>query len=308
MRIVPADIKWSEKAIKLLEDEMRVVLVEGLKYNPTTKKVAETGYATDLDLLVSYWYVRLVGKKTSSAGMQAIVEAKRNNLQGSFYLDSGVFTARKKGANITLDELIDFYHKHEETIDYVFNLDIGNDEEQLENARILKAAGVPVIPIFHGDMMYGTMDLDYISRMAEITPYIAVGLKLKGNLSFDYVDSIFEYIYKNNLWPLKVHALGTERFDFLSKYPFYSADSSTFASAYAFGRISFFDDRRLKIRNMHPKDEFAKAFKLDINSMKYIGNTGVSREERIYQNIMPRHEYQKFLTDLWAKKGIVWEK
>jgi len=296
MRIVLADVKWKDGVLKSLEKSK----------NTITPKKTLKNTKENLDILLSYWYTRISPKKLTNSNMDSIVEAKKSYLNSKFYVDSGVFTARKKGVIIPPSDLIKFYEIYRDVIDYMFTMDSGEKDQQLKNTITLKTAGLPIIGIWHGlNNPKGYMPYEYIDRILDHTDYIGVGYNPNGNI-FEYLDKFFNYIYKKNYWPLKVHALGIERLDILSKYPFYSADSSTFASAYAFGRISYFNKTKLQIKNLHPKDQFRKAFKFDINLIKYIGNTTDYRERRNFQNITPRFEYQKMLTDLWIKKGIDW--
>ncbi len=217
------------------------------------------------------------------------------------YLDSGVFTARKKGKSIDINALISYLKKHEENISCVFNLDIGSPAEQLKNYLIMKKKGCNVLPIWHG-----TMSLDMLLRFAEDSDYIAISESFieNGWKNSKVLDSFFNFLYKNNLWPMKVHALGIERPAILSKYPFYSADSSAFQKSYTFGLITNFDYKSIKA--FHPKENVPKALKINSLAQKMIGRTYEARDLRIANAVLQRERLQKYLTDLWTKKGIVW--
>ena len=219
------------------------------------------------------------------------------------YLDSGVFTARKKGKEINIHELIAYTRKNIENIQYVFNLDTGDEDNQVNNCRILKDAGLPVIGIWHGKKYgkaHGIMELDAIQRFLEITDYLAIGA-----IKEEYFEIFFEYLYKKNLWPLKVHGLGIERPAILKNYPFYSADSSGFQKSYTFGLISHFNYNT--IRAFHPTKNIERALKIDPMAQQMIGRTYEARDLRIANAILQREKLQKYLTDLWAKKGVTWE-
>ena len=220
------------------------------------------------------------------------------------YLDSGVFTARKKGKTISIKDLITYYKKNEDIIDWVFNLDEGDPENQLNNCKIMKKAGLNVIGIFHGKKSgkaHGIMNMEYLDRFAEVSNYVALG-----SLVPEYFDSVFEYIDKRNLWPLKIHALGTERLNLLDRYPFYSSDSSAFQKSYTYGLISE-NVEFTKLKAFHPKDNLPKALKIDALANKMIGRTYEARDLRIANAVLQREVIQKYLTNLWIKKGIVWD-
>ena len=163
------------------------------------------------------------------------------------YLDSGVYTARKKGKIIPMQKLVDFYKEFPDLISWVFSMDSGNEVEQLNNIINMANDGVPTIGIWHGpEHSVNTgcvMPFEYIDRIAEVTDYIALG-----NGGFKYLDAFFEYIYKRNLTNLKTHLLGYISPNVLTRYPFYSADSSTITLNAGFGRVTTYIDSKIKIK------------------------------------------------------------
>lgn len=218
------------------------------------------------------------------------------------YLDSGVFTARKKGEEINIKELISYTRKNEEYILYVFNIDSGPAEKQLQNYLTMKSAGCNVLPIWHN-----TMKLDMLLPFTDNNDYIAISESFmeKGWKSFDILDSFFEFLYKHNLKYVKVHALGLERADILTRYPFYSSDSSTFQKNYIFGQICNFNG--LSMRPFNPKDDLPKALKINSRAFEMIGRTYEARDLRIANAVLQRERLQIYLTDLWTKRGVIWQ-
>jgi len=124
-------------------------------------------------------------------------------------------------------------------------MDEGSHEQQLENARYMHAAGVPVIPIYHA-----SMPLDYIDRFAEFTDYIALGTIeagwfYAGIRAKKYMNNVFSYIHRRGLWPLKIHALGCESVPTLETFPFYSSDASSFVVEASRVENSTWDNKKI---------------------------------------------------------------
>lgn len=292
MKIVLADIWWDET--KLLETLRTTEL-----YND--KQETEI-----LPILISYWFLQWPKKnRINNPSLISIRNAKQLGIfKGELFVDSGVFTARKKGKRIDNNELISFYHENSDIVDYIFSNDEGTKEEQLANAKELHDAGLPVIPIYHP----GIMPWDYIDRFKEYSDFIALSAftMIDNWKTYSVMNDMFDYVHKTNQWPLKIHALGVERLEVLSRYPFYSADSSSFAQTYVYGKISVMNRKKLKIQAISV-DEYNKSLKADINNLKCMGFGADSRTERVYVNMRPRLDFQKMLTDIWTKKGINWE-
>ena len=269
-----------------------------------------------LDLLYSFWFEleKFKKTKTSTKNIDDIRSMKPKN--SKFYLDSGVFSARAKGIILPVDILIDFVLRQEGLIDFVFNMDNGSKEEQLENCRKMKQAGLPVIGIFHGDRIGSNMPLDYIDRFLEYTDYIGVGVKNTDiNVNMKYLDMIFDYVYKKNLWPVRFHLLGSETVKLLSKYPFYSSDASTIVQTYIMGKVSKWNKKNLKIEMLHPRNEPMTSAKHIIPLENYIEKhytklgqrQDLARYERVKISIPERFHLQRMITKLWEDRGIAWK-
>ena len=281
---------------------MKIVISD----NNTYTYCAGWDIKTKCPFLISYWY----GKQAS---IQRFLHSNTSLAQKSspLYLDSGVFSARKKGIILGVKGLIDFYHAHANKIDYVFSMDEGDMKNQLRNIAIMKSAGVPVIGIWHG-----TMPLDYLDRISEITDYIAISLFVLGNQQtfasqnpqrYNYFDMVFRHLYKRNIFPIKVHLLGTEQYNILARYPIFSADSTGIVSTYSFIKGARWNEKERKIKTFSLKKDKQKA--LQECGPEYVRlrqeNTK-GRVDRIRMAIKQRDKLQEFLTNLWKERGIVW--
>lgn len=282
---------------------MKVIIADN---NTTVLRKVLPAKEIDCPVLLSYWFFETVQNKMNFQGMMS------SNRE--MYLDSGVFSARKSDYTIPLSNLLRFYHQYSSVWNWVFSLDQGTLKEQYVNFRTQIKASVPTIGIYHA-----WMPIEMIDRFAEHTNYIAVSGYISGgfnkspDLVLAYLDRIFEYIHSRNLWPLKVHILGCELSELLTRYPFYSCDASTLSSAYRFGKLQKFDPIQGKIIGCRPKDNLQRALKIGGSSTINYIRSGTSKEEwserrktLIYQAAYARHEYQKYLTKYWENKGIIW--
>ena len=124
------------------------------------------------DILISYWYSR-TSKSTFDEMLNGCIRAKKKMI-----LDSGVFTARKRGITIPLQEYLDYCIRFKDKIEYFFNLDMGSTEEQISNFKTLVKNRVPTIGIVSNKMSF-----DEVRRFIDIYPYIGISYSAIGGTS-----------------------------------------------------------------------------------------------------------------------------
>lgn len=170
-------------------------------------------------------------------------------------LDSGAFSAWTKKTEINIDEYIQFYHEHKDYVDYIVNLDVipgewgrtATPEEAEEacekgfkNYYYMLENNIPhekLIHVFHmGD------DFSYLERMfEECTDYIGIspandkttGQKMKW-LEKVYGDYICD---KKGIPQIRTHGFGVTALNILIRFPWYSADSTSWTLTSRFGCI-----------------------------------------------------------------------
>lgn len=153
------------------------------------------------------------------------------------FLDSGAFSAYTRGININIEDYINFIKKHKEYISLYAVLDVvGDAESTLQNQRIMEKAGLKPIPCFHlGE------PLSYLEKYVHEYEYVAIGGMAKipsESQLILFLDDCFDIICDKKSMPkIKVHAFGVTRTPILTKYPFYSADSSSWLLTAAVGGI-----------------------------------------------------------------------
>lgn len=144
--------------------------------------------------------------------------------------DSGAFSAYNSKKPINLNTYIKFIKDNDLKI-YASLDDISSPDKSIENFEIMKRAGLSPIPCFHiGE------DIKYLDHMID-EPYIALGgMVMAGNLE-DWLDRVFNYIYK--IRPdMKIHGFGLTDPNLILRYPWYSVDSSSWVGCVRFARYS----------------------------------------------------------------------
>jgi hypothetical protein len=166
-------------------------------------------------------------------------------------LDSGAFSAWKRGIEINLSEYIAYIKKHEHLLESYVCLDVipgkpgqvpkpseveAAAQASYKNQQAMKKAGLTPIPVFH----YGE-SFKWLERYLEDgEPYI--GLGGMGNPStqqqIQWLDQVFTRITDKDGWPIvKTHGFGVASFDLLKMYPWTTCDATSWALTAAYGSI-----------------------------------------------------------------------
>jgi len=185
--------------------------------------------------LLSYW-----NRKDAVSGVDPyilkILESSNipEGFDFRFMLDSGVFTARKHGKMVEVDDLCDYYHRNKDYYNVVMTVDQGRYSQWLENTARMKANGVPVAGIIRPDM-----SASLIQEITEASDnYISIsslGLPMLTKEGREDFIKIYKTI--RNLIPeeTKIHILGCSRHDLIIRCFPDSVDASSLAQYTAFG-------------------------------------------------------------------------
>lgn len=164
----------------------------------------------------------------------------------SLLLDSGAFSVWRLGKAISLLDYSNFVHDHAHWIDAYFNLDCINPHDpedaasrSFANWQEMRARGLAPIPVFHAHE-----HIKWLDKMLDAgATYIGIApLSLRNRGEFDrWYDVVWNYLVTSGGLPVvKLHALGEGRIASILRYPWFSADSSTWiqrASSTAEARI-----------------------------------------------------------------------
>lgn len=165
-----------------------------------------------------------------------------------FLLDSGAFTFMNgaKG-KVNWDEYISKYIAfiNENDVEHYFELDIdaivGYEEVKRIRARIESETGKKSIPVWHK-----SRGMDEFKRLVKDYDYIAIGgfaIKHIKQSEYPIIRKMVQYAYESGT---KVHGLGFTPKE-VTKYKFYSVDSTTWLSCRRFGSLFKYDNGQMRM-------------------------------------------------------------
>jgi hypothetical protein len=177
--------------------------------------------------LWSYYHILKYGKTMDKPGNTKL------------FLDSGAFSAWNSGIDIN------FIKHHDKLIDMYANLDVINDADATwKNQKIMEAEGMKPLPVFHvGE------PIKYLYLYMDKYEHIAIGgiANLSTPKRLMGLDTCFNIICDDDGIPRnKVHSFGMSSLGILRRYPWYSADSTSWASSARYGYILVPRFRRFK--------------------------------------------------------------
>jgi hypothetical protein len=143
-------------------------------------------------------------------------------------LDSGAYTAWSCGQTVDINALIE-YARHPRWSEVVALDVIGDADASVRNAITMKEAGLDVMPVFHiGDPIEHL--LFYKSNFSKVGLSCRFGEPLHESLAF--IRKCFAVA-----WPYRFHSFGWVSEKVLRKFPFDSADASTWVNPHRFGAV-----------------------------------------------------------------------
>lgn len=184
------------------------------------------GHDMCVDRLESYHYI----------GKQTYVD--RIRAQGDkVFLDSGAFSAFTLGKQIDLPAYCDYIHRNADIIDMASVLDgIGDPLKTFQNQKAMEALGTKPLPCFH----YGE-DERYLEYYIENYEYITIGgmVPISTPQLILWLDRIWaKYLTDGSgRARLKVHGFGLTSVPLMTRYPWYSVDSSSWIQLAAHGNV-----------------------------------------------------------------------
>ena len=174
-----------------------------------------------------------------------------NTVYKNFFLDSGAFSVVNTNKTIDINNYVNFIKDNIEYIELYSTLDvIGDHIKTYENTIYMEKMGLSPLPVFHYKSPY-----EHLNHLVEKYDYIALGglvpLASRKKVLIQWLDSCFEIIQDK----IKVHCFGIFSKEILKRYPFYSADSSSWISSLKYGKLK--PDERYKIV-LNSVNEFVK--------------------------------------------------
>lgn len=221
------------------------------------------------------------------------------------FIDSGAFTAFTSGKSINHKEYIRFIK--ENNIKKYASLDvIGNAEGSKKNYLFELKQGLNPIPAFH----YGEK-IEYLQFYLDNASYIALGgvAQLARNRAklFRFFDMCFSLISKYQT-KVKIHGFAINSIDLLKHYPFYSVDATTWKNGSKFRSLINNNYRQIGLgkggMGEYQREKGRSEAKRDIKIFSVMNAD--SNEKFDYYNINKLLKLEKMITDLWTKRGVVW--
>lgn len=170
-------------------------------------------------ILCSYFYFRTKAKK-----IQEYI-AK----QWDVFIDSGAFSAENSKKAIDIDAYCD-YIIETGAITYAGLDVIGNAKRSKENIDYMVSKGLKPIPTFH----LGST-IDDLDELIDNYSHIALGGLVFSAGVESHCDAVWAHILKRRP-TMRVHGFGVTDISLMSRYPWYSVDSSSFKRCKRFGR------------------------------------------------------------------------
>lgn len=148
-------------------------------------------------------------------------------------MDSGAFSAWASGKEIDIHQYIEVCKRltvEDKRMTEIIALDvIGSDKGSLRNSLIMRDAGVVAMPVFHLGDDWGILK-EYLDGWDKVG--LSCSFWDNKKESYKFYDQCFA-----KGWPKKFHSFGWVEEEMLLRYPFHSADSSSWEiGPCAFGR------------------------------------------------------------------------
>lgn len=237
------------------------------------------------------------------------INAKVLEPDDKLIIDSGAFSAWTLGKEINLKKYIEFCHwiiseKPCNEI-YFVNLDVipgkfgkrptkddieNSASQGLINYKIMKKAGLKVIPVFHQHE-----DFKWLEKMMKETDYIGISpandVSVKQRLN--WLKKVF-FLLKDDY---KTHLFGLTAVSALKIIPAYSADSTSWLASARYGVVTKHTND-LKVKTGRGKD---RKFAFDIGMTVDEVENHWPRTRMAIKNTL---DLEDNLTRLWDKRGI----
>ena len=192
--------------------------------------------------LYSYFYHGFLIGNRLSKDIQLACECKMD-----LFLDSGAFSAHTQKKTISLESYAGFIKQHGKRFNVVANLDDIGDTgpKSWANLKALESMGCKPFPVFHYQD-----NIEYLKKMLnEGYSFIALGGLVGSSrvILRNWLDEMWsKYLTKSDGTPrLQVHGFGLTDFELMSRYPWFSIDSSSWVMTSSFGGCVFFERGKL---------------------------------------------------------------
>jgi hypothetical protein len=234
-------------------------------------------------------------------------------------IDSGAFSVWTRNEFIDIDKYAEFcfeIKKHfvNSTVSYV-NLDVlpgkfgkrptqeqrqHSAEQGWKNMLYLEAKGLKVIPVFHQHE-----DFEWLDKLRNHCDYIGISPAndVSMNEKLNWLNKVFSVIKDT----IKTHGFAVTSYSQLSKYPFYSVDSSSWTAPARFGSIPTIQNGKIKVFKYKDKDSIIANW----DTISHVGIDELSSKDdwkpRIRVAVQSYLKLEKIINEIWDARGIKYE-
>jgi hypothetical protein len=224
----------------------------------------------------------------------AVAQLRQNWDKQDIMVDSGGFSVRTGAAQISVTEYAIWLKRVERLYTVCINLDTRDMDESLRNQRTLERAGLRPLPVYHYSDFMDRRHRGTLQHFIDEYPYISVGGMAKKNLTKDDYKKFLDYVFSRTGKTTKVHGLGLTSTFWMSWYPFYSVDSSTWLVPGLFG------DFVTMVNGQYKRVNKKRGKSPTHHGLYLTGPEKISRAADAFAAL------ERTLTERWARKGYQW--
>jgi len=160
------------------------------------------------------------------------------------FIDSGAFSAHSSGKIIDINNYCNYLKEHEGKYNVAAALDsIGDAEVSFNNFLYMRAKECQqIIPTFHVGEPW-----KFLEKMISESPYIALGGMVPYNLCYEKIIPWLIKCFKLAKDKSVFHGFGLTSMRLLKMFPFFSVDSTSWASSARFNTLMVFDSIQKKL-------------------------------------------------------------
>lgn len=216
---------------------------------------AGTGHRGVHEFLTSQGACRLFSQLIDRGGIKKFLD--EDSFGAKLFVDSGAYTAYTKGVTVDVDEYIKYVESIIDKVTIFAQVDKipGQFRKPKSNKDVLEApyeswenylymrerCSQPdkLVPIFHQGENWKWLEnmLEWTDSEGHHIPYIGISPAVDVPGIEDFLTKSFDIIEKSSNPHVKTHAFGMTRLNLLEKYPYTSADSTSWILNGAMGSI-----------------------------------------------------------------------
>lgn len=215
------------------------------------------------------------------------------------FIDSGGYSARKRGVKINIAQYADFLNQYAPFITIAANLDTNDIQETLNNQKFLldRTKGVKILPVYHCSDYMHKKYRGLLDQFMKEFDYIGIGGVAGTGLNKDVLNNFLKYVFSRTRDKIKIHGFGITAERLVKQFPFYSVDSTSWQSGARYGGVMNSNGQLIHYSNKERVIQSDMPLKITTGDYK----------DRINYDLIYWSNYEKKITDLWKARGIVWK-